>query len=86
MMGENDLATGYMMGQNENRNNGWGFGGDWLVILVLFALLGGGWGFGGGFGGFGGGGYGLQGMATRADINEGFALQNITSGIQGIHQ
>lgn len=42
----------------------------------------GGWG-GFDFGGFGGGA-GLQGMATRADINEGFALNNITSGIQSI--
>ena len=40
----------------------------------------------GGFGGFGGGGAGLQGIATRADINEGFALQNITGGIQAIQQ
>ena len=42
-------------------------------------------GFGGGFGGFGGGA-GLQGMATRADINEGFALNNLQSGITAIQQ
>lgn len=68
-------------------NNGGMFGsnGDWWAILILFALFGG-YGNGGfGFGGFGGGS-GLQGIATRADINEGFALQNITSGIQGIQQ
>ena len=77
-----DFMTGYVAGQGENRNNGL-FGGDWgwIVLLLLF-----GWGgYGGGFGGFGGmGGAGLQGMATRADINEGFALQNITGGIQAI--
>ena len=81
-----DFMTGYVAGQGENRNNCGMFGGDWgwIILLLLF-----GWGgYGGGFGGFGsfGGGAGLQGMATRADINEGFALQNITSGIQGIQQ
>ena len=88
---DENFAMGYAMGQdngNGNCNNGDGlFGGGsggWLGILLLIALLGGGLGFGG-FG-FGGGGAGLQGMATRADINEGFALQNITSGIQAIQQ
>jgi hypothetical protein len=79
---------GYAMGQDNGNCNGDGlFGGGaggWLGILLLIALLGGGLGFGG-FGGFGGGA-GLQGMATRADINEGFALNNITSGITSIQQ
>ena len=85
---DENFAMGYAMGQDNGNNNGNGlFGGDggWLGILLLIALLGGGIGWGGGFGGFGGGA-GLQGMATRADINEGFALQNITSGIQAIQQ
>lgn len=86
---DENFAMGYAMGQdNGNNNNGNGlFGGDggWLGILLLIALLGGGIGWGGGFGGFGGGA-GLQGMATRADINEGFALNNITSGITAIQQ
>lgn len=87
---DENFAMGYAMGQdnNGNCNNGDGlFGGGaggWLGILLLIALLGGGLGFGG-FGGFGGGA-GLQGMATRADINEGFALNNITSGITAIQQ
>lgn len=74
---------------NGNRNNGDDmFGGNglgWLVWFVLIAMLGGGYGFGGGFGGFGGGA-GLQGMATRADINEGFALNNLQSGIAAVQQ
>ena len=86
---EDNFALGYAMGQDSNNNNNDGlFGGGsggWLGILLLIALLGGGLGFGG-FGGFGGGGAGLQGMATRADINEGFALNNITSGITAIQQ
>lgn len=86
-MGE-DFMTGFVAGQSDNNNGGngggWGSGGwgDWILIILLFALIGnGGWGFGG----FGGGA-GLQGMATRADINEGFALNNITGGIQAIQQ
>ena len=88
---DENFAMGYAMGQDNNSNN-WhdglfgGGSGGWLGILLLIALLGGGLGWGGGFGGFGGGGAGLQGMATRADINEGFALNNITSGITAIQQ
>lgn len=71
-----------------NRNNGGMFGGDWsawIILFLLFGLFGGGWG--NGFGGFGGGGgTGFQGYATRADINEGFALNNLQSGITAIQQ
>lgn len=83
---DENFAMGYAMGQDNNSGGDWfgGGSGGWLGILLLIALLGGGLGFGG-FGGFGGGA-GLQGMATRADINEGFALQNITSGITAIQQ
>ena len=85
---DENFAMGYAMGQDSGGNSdGWfgGGSGGWLGILLLIALLGGGLGWGGGFGGFGGGA-GLQGMATRADINEGFALNNITSGITAIQQ
>jgi hypothetical protein len=57
--GSNDLATGYIMGrENNGSNGGWGFGnGEWIWAIIILALLGGnGWGlggFGGGFGGFG---------------------------------
>lgn len=91
-MGEDNgaLSLGYMMGQNDggSRNGNGVFGGGGIYDLLALALVFGAWG-GGGFGfggGFGGGGAGLQGMATRADINEGFALNNITSGITGIQQ
>ena len=89
----NDFAMGYALGQDSNSSNGGDFGfggGGWgglLGLIVVASLFGwggmGGWG--GGFGGFGGGA-GLQGMATRADINEGFALNNITGGITAIQQ
>ena len=66
-----------------------GWGGDWASWIILFLIFGMfGWG---GYGGFGGGnvganGPGFQGWATRADINEGFALNNLQSGINGIQQ
>lgn len=72
-----------------NRNNNGMFGGDWsawIILFLLFGMFGGGWGNGfGGFGGFGGGS-GFQGMATRADINEGFALNGLQTGITAIQQ
>ena len=92
-MGDNDLAVGYAMGQSEsnNRNNGgWGDGcGWWMWIIVLFAMFGwGGNGFGWGNGANSGGGavpY-INGIATRADIADGFALNNIQNGITAIQQ
>ena len=70
-----------------NRNNGM-FGGDWsawIILFLLFGMFGGGWGgFGGGFGT--GGGAGFQGYATRADINEVFALNGLQTGITAIQQ
>ena len=72
-----------------NGNNGNGFGGDgwgWIWIILIFAIFGG-WGNGFGFGGNGGANSpGLQGLATRTDINEGFALNNLQSGITAIQQ
>lgn len=62
------MGGGYGMG---------GFGGDWLAILVLFALFG---GWGGGFGGgFGGGGAGLG-----LGLQNGFDTQSINSKLDGI--
>ena len=88
-----NFATGYAIGQNDGRNNSGGFGdfgGGWLWIIVLFALMFGGFGFGGlgGFGGFGGfgGGAGLQGMATRADITAGFQFQELQAAVRGIER
>lgn len=86
-MAEDNFAMGYALGQDSNNNNcndGFGGWGSWIWVILLLAVLGGGWGGGFGFGGMGGAG--LQGMATRADINEGFALNNITGGIQAIQQ
>lgn len=64
-----------------NRNDGM-FGGDWIWIIVLF-LFAGGNGFGG-FGNNGANGAGIQGLATRADINEGFAFNTLNNGIDAL--
>lgn len=76
-MGEDNMTLGYLMGQESNNNRGDGLfgGGDgWLGLIVLVALLGG--GFGGLGGGFGGGG----------GIQSGFALNGLENGIRGIQQ
>ena len=62
------------------------WGGDWSSWIILFLIFGmfGGWGWGNGWGGNGGGSsFGSpsgQGWATRADINEGFALNGLQNG------
>lgn len=72
---------------NTGSGGGFGWGGDgawFLIILFLFAFCG--WGNGGLGGGYGANGAGLQGALTRADINEGFAINNLQSGINAIQQ
>ena len=79
-------------GSNNRVNDMWGGDGFSLIWLVLiFAIFGwggfGGWGGGfGGNGGNGANGAGFQGWATRSDINESFALNDIQNGIRGIQQ
>ena len=66
---------------NNGSNGAWGGDGFWwMFILFLFAFCG--WG-NNGWGGNNSGGLGSpsgQGWATRADINEGFALQGLQTG------
>lgn len=74
-----------LLSGGNNRNDGmFGDGGGawWLIILFLFMFAG---GWGNGFGG-GANNPGFQGYATRADINEGFAFNNIDAGIRAITQ
>ena len=82
-----DFMSGYLAGNADSGGNRGGLGnvGDLAELLIVAGLFGGGgWGFGGGWGNGGGGAAMLNGVATRADINEGFALQGINSGIQAI--
>lgn len=65
--------------------NGLGFGDGsfWIIILFLFALMG---GWGNGIGGFGGGGampY-IMNNTTNSDVQRGFDQQSIMGGLNGI--
>jgi hypothetical protein len=71
------------------RNGDGAFGGDWgawIILFLLFGLFGrGGYGgFGGGFGNGGDGGGNC--CCTRGAISEGFAMNNLQSGINAIQQ
>lgn len=83
-----DFATGYMAGQDSGGGNG-GFGGwgdgIWAVIILAILFGNGGLGGFGGFGGFGGG-VGLNGALTRAELYDGFAIQNIDGAVRGVQQ
>lgn len=82
-MGDGDFATGYAIGQNDgnSRNSGGMFGdGNWLWIIVVFALL-----FGwGGYGGFGGNAGGQSGTDTRTAVYDGFAMNGLDNGIRSL--
>lgn len=89
---ENTVMTMPVTPAYQGCNGGYGFGGngsmwggDWSAWIILFLI----WGaFGNSFGGFGGyGGINSsagQGWATRADINEGFALNSLQNGQSAI--
>lgn len=69
-----------------SRNDGFGdMGSGWWIIL-LFLILGGGWGngFGGGYGGNGGAGSLYPWMNQTETINDGFRDQMLQSGITSI--
>jgi hypothetical protein len=81
---DDNFGLGYAMGQDSGNNNGFGGDGSWVWLLLILALAGG-FGFGGGFGGFGGGGF-VNGALTRAELYDGFAIQNIDSAVRGVQQ
>jgi len=80
MAENNDFAVGYAMGQDSGGSNGGGmWSGDGIWAFLLFALMFNGGGYGGGL--FGGGG----GQAlTRAELYDGFAIQNIDSAVRAV--
>ena len=80
-----DMAA--VMGTNNRGNNdGFGYASDWIIwLIVIAAIFGNGWGFGG-FGGNGGGFNSPvgQGSLTRADIDAALSTHGIENGITGI--
>ena len=79
-MAEDNMTLGYLMGQEGNNNGGGFMNSEGMWIIVILAML----GFGNG--GFGGGGYGGNGAMTRAELYDGFAIQNIDSAVRGVQQ
>ena len=84
---ENGFAEGYAVGRDNNGyNTGFGGWGEWIWIIVLFALWqNGGFGFGGGFGG--GSqmtGYELGKVATTNDVASGFNNSAVLSSLNDI--
>ena len=73
-----------------NGGFGSGFGGDWGWIILLLLIAGGGWGFGG-FGGAGMGGFAADGAMlypwmNQAEVtNSGFRDQMLNNGIEQRH-
>ena len=82
---ENEMMTGYMMGQNEGNNRGGFFGGDGIWAIIILALLFGNNGFGFG-GGFGGGNRGGCGCVTNADLCSAFNFNGLENSVRGIKQ
>lgn len=79
-----DMAA--VMGTNNRGNNdGFGYASDWIIwLIVIAAIFGNGWGFGG-FGGNGGfNSPAGRGFATRTDIDAALSTQGIESGITGL--
>lgn len=80
-MAEDNMTLGYLMGQESGNSGNDMFGGNGLWGLLALALVFGGLnGNGGGL--FGGGGQAL----TRAELYDGFAIQNIDSAVRGVQQ
>lgn len=76
------FAEGYAVGQGTNRNDGFGFGGEWgglIGLLIVASLFGGnGWGFGGNRGGCG------SSCATQADLAAGFNNSAVLGSLNDI--
>ena len=81
-MADDSMALGYALGQDSGGGNG-GFGGfdGGLWAVIILAMIFGNNGWGGGFGGAG-----MNGALTRAELYDGFAIQNIDSAVRGVQQ
>ena len=78
-----ELAEGYMIGQGNGNNNGWGGCGDgwWILLLLLCGWGNNGWNNGGGNQMVG---YELGKVATQADVASGFNNSAVLSSLNDI--
>lgn len=85
-MEQDNMALGYAMGRDNSNGNGM-FGGDWMAMWFILALLGfgnnGGWGIGNN-GGNSMLGYEIGRAATQADVASGFSTSEIMSDLNDI--
>lgn len=84
MADNGDMSLGYMMGQSEGGGNGWGGFGEGIWAVIILAILFGRGGFGWGGQGCDGGGGG--GALTRAELYDGFSVNNIDAAVRGVQQ
>lgn len=80
-MSDSDFGMGYALGSDggSNNSNGGFLGGEGLWAVIILAMI---FGWGGNGMGLGGGGQAL----TRAELYDGFAIQNIDSAVRGVQQ
>lgn len=80
---DNDFATGYALGSDNNGGGDgmWGGNGSWIFAFLIIALIFGG-GNGWGFGGNNGAGY--QGAVTRSDLCSEFNFNDLSRSVLGI--
>lgn len=95
---ENGLSAADIAAVTDRNNgtNGWGgFGGEWLIALIMLFLFpmmfgGGMWGGGmfGGMGGWGNGGFvaAANGALTRADLCSEFNFNGLENAVRGVQQ
>ena len=81
---DNDFATGYALGADNNGggNDGMWGGGAWIfAFLIIMMMFGGNWG---NWGGNGSNGAGYQGAVTRSDLCSEFNFNNLSRSVLGI--
>lgn len=75
MNGTSDFMSGFMTGQNSDRNNGYGWGaeGSWIWIILIFALF-----------GWGGNGWGNNRTDEQVDVDTRFIERDIFNTNQNV--
>jgi len=80
-----DFATGFMLGQDNKGNSGFGGNGDWFAWVIIFALIFGIGGRGNNWGGNSGGGCGCgSSCATVSDLAAGFNNSSVLSNLNDL--